>query len=622
MTSHINRQLVLVALLVGVTFAVGCLNRDLAPAEPATQSGVLEEIHQTGTTKVDILFVIDNSNSMSQEQEILANQIEVMAKALISPTEPGAPAVQDLHIGIVSTDMGTGGYRIQTCDNPNNGDNGVLQNAGRLDGCDPVYSAPDCDRAECPWLVHSTEFPDDGSDPSNPPIWNDFGCIATLGTGGCGFEQQLESSYQAILNTEAGRPNEGFLRNDSLLAIIYVTDEDDCSSPDPEMFNPSNEAYGGLNIRCGLEENQDRLYPISRYHDGFVEARGGNADRVVVAAITGVPIDGSWNPGDPIERLEELRIVDPSNPNELQKSCQTVNGDAYPPVRIAELVYAFGNNGILESICRDDWTAALVAITRKIRDKLGGVCVDRPLASTGADTCAVIETLVDDRPCPNEADTPDQSRSAGWHIDQGTVEIDGRQRRRCEILPSDYDGDGCPDGASDCDADTFGGSGVLQGWFYDTEGECQYGQVRFTTNDVTSDESDVRFECLTALCPASRQCAFRERVEGCRDDQCTPGSCGAGQVCVSHVSEEICGWSYVLDEEGNQTDVDGDGRPDTSPCSCTTCSDTVGSVCSFDPETPPAVTNIPLVGAGGCCAEGFHCENGACIADRTNGNCS
>ena len=43
----------------------------------------------------------------------------------------------------------------------------------------------------------AVHHPDDGRDPSNLPIWQDFGCIATLGTGGCGFEQPPESSLAA-----------------------------------------------------------------------------------------------------------------------------------------------------------------------------------------------------------------------------------------------------------------------------------------------------------------------------------------------------------------------------------------------------------------------------------------
>jgi hypothetical protein len=489
--------------------------------------------------------------------------------------------------------MGTGGYTIMTCANPMQGDNGVLQNTGRYTGCAETYSATDCTRAECPWLVHSAAQPNDGSaaDPDGVPIWDDFGCVATLGTGGCGFEQQLESSLVALTTQlEPGRPNEGFLRSDSLVAIVYVTDEDDCSTGNPEMFNPTRDDLGPLNVRCALRE--DMLHPTTRYYDAFVGLRPGNEDLVVVAAITGVPIDGSWSPGDPIDRLRELRQVNPSNPNELLPSCETAMGFAFPPVRVAELVYLFGNNGILESICRSDWTQALTAITRKIQSKLTGACMTRELANTDPDVCRVIETLGDDRACPHLASALTGDRT-GWHQDLG---LDEEGRRQCEILPADFDGDGCPDasGGGGCSCEEPY-SGCLTGWFYSSQDDqCEHGQVRFTSAEVTSDLSDVRFECRTALCPARRQC-IGGALAGDACDPLSP-SCPGGQVCVRHNAAAICG------ETGT----------------CGRCSPLVGQECPYIQDNNVYWAENPVIEAGGCCHEGFHCENNStCEANRT-----
>jgi hypothetical protein len=601
-------------LILGVT-AIGCLNRDLAPADPSTQSGVFVEITQTGTTKVDLLFMVDNSNSMQEEQTVLAEQIVVLTQELIHPSGEGPdapPAVQDLHIGIITSDMGTHGYSIMTCNNPMNGDNGVLQNIGRLPGCQPTYSARDCSRAECPWLEHSADAPDDGTDPSNPPIWDDFGCIATLGTGGCGFEQQLEASLVAVTTqAEPGRPNEGFIRPDSLIAIIYVTDEDDCSTGNGEMFNPTREDFGPMNVRCAL--NPTQLYEISRYHDAFVGLRPGNEDLVVVAAITGIPVDGSWNPGDDIQGLRDMQQVNPSNPNELLTSCQTGMGMAFPPVRIVELVYSFGNNGILASICQSDWRPALEAITRKIQSKLTGACMTRQLASTDPGVCRVIETLNTDAACPYPANGVGGDRTSGWHMDLG---VNDEGFRQCEILAADYDGDGCPDGITpeQCAAEAFGpGTSALQGWFYDNDDpNCEFGQVRFTSPDITSDLSDVRFECRTALCPLRRQCP-----DALSDESCNPneeGACGGGGRCVRHNSDAIC------------TAAEGGACARCSPTLASSC-DLIAADCAEDPGHEYRYgCGLALIQEGGCCAEGFHCEeiceqsgvcHDECRADRT-----
>ena len=83
-----------------------------------------------------------------------------------------------------------------------------------------------------------------------------MGCVAVLGTGGCEYEQPLEASLAALTRqAEPGMPNEGFLRNDSLLAIIYVTDEDDCSASNPQLYDNTqtdiNSTLGPLtSYRC------------------------------------------------------------------------------------------------------------------------------------------------------------------------------------------------------------------------------------------------------------------------------------------------------------------------------------------------------------------------------------
>ena len=326
------------------------------------------------SNQVDLLFVVDNSNSMSEEQQVLIRHIDMLVEELLSPTvdvETGhlAAPVNDLHIGVVTTDMGTDGYTIMTCNNPVNGDNGILQNIGRADGCMPSYSAPDCLRPECPWLTHSDDFPDDGSEPGNPPIWEDFTCIASLGTGGCGFEQQLESGLAALTSQELpGRPNEGFLRDDSIVAVVIVTDEDDCSAANGELFNPSRDEFGPMNVRCALFPSE--LHPISRYINGLRGLRPGREELVIVAVIAGIPNDGSWNPGDPLADLADMVEVNPANPNELLPSCETSMGLAFPPVRAVQLAYAFGGNAILQSICQSDWSEGITDMARLIQSRL------------------------------------------------------------------------------------------------------------------------------------------------------------------------------------------------------------------------------------------------------------
>lgn len=404
----------------------GCpASRDLPP--PPT----LVDVAIVDTTKVDLLVVADNSNATLQMQAVMAEQFVILASELIGPTDPATPAVEDLHVGVASIDLGTLGHTIQTCDDPADGDDGELQNEdhGITTGCQPSYSEPGCTFASgCPWLSHSTDHPDDGTDADNRPIWEDYACIGTLGTSGCGFEQPLESMYRALVEqTRPGGANEGFLRDDAVLVVIHLFDEDDCSTDDQSMFDPDDDTLGTLNVRCAM--HPERLLPVSRYRDALVELRG---DRLIFAVIAGVPVDGRWEVGDPLEALRDLVGMDPENPNELIKSCDTAMGVAFAPVRLVELAYAFGEDGFVASCCRQDWTPALEAIAARVQGKLGTGCVALPagVADAAAD-CRLYETSVGG----DEVEVP----AGGWELafDGASCAGDGQLRRGGEPLRAD-----------------------------------------------------------------------------------------------------------------------------------------------------------------------------------------
>lgn len=328
-------------------------------------------------TAVDILFVVDDSDGMLEEQAILAEQAEVLLRELIDPTpdpETGLspPPVEDLHVGVLTSNMGTAGFQPGWCSNPSLGDDGMLQATGRHEGCEPTYSAPGCEREDCPWLVRSEDEPNDGSVAGDAPLWDDFACVALLGAGSCAWVVQPLESLLTAVTTQAspGRPNEGFLRDDSVVLVVIVTNGDDCSASDPAMFDPTREDLGPMNLRCAMRD--DMLHPVGRYRDALLALRPGHADRVLVAVIAGVPLDGSWSPGDPLDELRALVQVDPLDENQLLPLCESDElGVAYAPVRLAELACSFGPSGLLASICQTDWTEAFEAMARLVQRRLG-----------------------------------------------------------------------------------------------------------------------------------------------------------------------------------------------------------------------------------------------------------
>lgn len=89
---------------------------------------------------VDLLVVLDNSGSMSEEQASLRAEMPALIAALTRGETPEGVSfnpITDLRVGMVSSDMGTGGFNIATCNEPNFGDDGIL-----IRGEDCIPSGP------------------------------------------------------------------------------------------------------------------------------------------------------------------------------------------------------------------------------------------------------------------------------------------------------------------------------------------------------------------------------------------------------------------------------------------------------------------------------------------------
>ena len=382
------RAHVICALALGVSglLMTGCLDRDLKPLNPCTVSGVVEKVSVSNVEKVDMLFMIDNSNSMTEEQTSLAVELPSMMTVLATGDSNGDgeqdfPPVKNLHVGVVTSDMGTGGFTVPTCSEPNFGDDGILRTQGNtaITGCMATYP-------------NFLEFrSDSGADPAT--FARDFTCVAQMGTGGCGFEQQLEAVLKAI--TPATSPtrfvhgttghgdgaNAGFVREDSALAIIVLSDEGDCSVADTDLFDPDSSEYpGNLSLRC--TDYPDALHPVQRYVDGLLALRP-DGERLSYTLIGGVPTDLSG--ADPDTILADDRMVlrvDPEDPNRLAPSCnEPGRGLAFPPRRMVQVAGDLADAGAqteVRSICDADFFPALTAALDRIwvtLDQAGNRCL-------------------------------------------------------------------------------------------------------------------------------------------------------------------------------------------------------------------------------------------------------
>lgn len=74
------------------------------------------------------------------------------------------------------------------------------------------------------------------------------------------------------------------------LGMVMLTDEEDCSVPEHDIFYGNDPDYMGnpLNLRC--HRFPEGLYPVERYVDGFLQLRT-HPSRLAYATMAGVPAD-------------------------------------------------------------------------------------------------------------------------------------------------------------------------------------------------------------------------------------------------------------------------------------------------------------------------------------------
>jgi hypothetical protein len=216
------------------------------------------------TQAVDILFVVDNSPSMDPKQAALAAAFPKMIAAL----EQFPGGMPDVHIGVVSSNMGAGnGAMGGNCGN-GLGDRGLLWGNDPNDltasvaaGSAYTPTIPGCGLFLGARWIEDIQTPTGrirNYDPSMQ-LEDVFSCLATaVGVSGCGEEHQLQATRVALI-PQAGinEANNGFLRPSAYLFIVLVTDEDDCSANNDntrndDMFNMSTNRDVGdtTSLRC------------------------------------------------------------------------------------------------------------------------------------------------------------------------------------------------------------------------------------------------------------------------------------------------------------------------------------------------------------------------------------
>jgi len=181
-------------------FSWGCVQTGLTPdADPVIESvQITETFVQVSNPKVDVLWVVDNTGSMAEEQAALAASFEAFVEAMDD-------ASLGYQLGVVTTEVDA-------------------ERAGELRGN--------------PWIITS-----ESADASQA-----FAEAISVGTDGAGAEAGLSAMMLALSEPLISSVNRGFRRSDAALHVIAVSDDDDdseASSAHP-VSDPVGEALAFL----------------------------------------------------------------------------------------------------------------------------------------------------------------------------------------------------------------------------------------------------------------------------------------------------------------------------------------------------------------------------------------
>ena len=257
--------------------------------------------------RVDLVLGVDNSRGMAHKQALLAEAIPDLIAGLVNPpcvdasgvpapSQPASPAdacpagterafqpQTDIHIGVVSSSIG--GHGSDACPNvdvnssncapaPNTTNNDKGHLLDRKDACNTATVATYANKGFLAWDPNQTMMPpgegtlDNGMGGGLVPTLRDM--IVGAGDIGCGYESQLESVYRfladpnpyesiSVVNGAATpmgtdtvllQQRKEFLRPDSLLAVLMMSEENDCSTKEYGQFYYVNQIrIGATNVR-------------------------------------------------------------------------------------------------------------------------------------------------------------------------------------------------------------------------------------------------------------------------------------------------------------------------------------------------------------------------------------
>jgi hypothetical protein len=413
-----GRRLVVVLAVTVLAFAVLASAACAPDHDLETRIGAVSATDGASPPNLDLLFVIDNSPGMAPMQAKLVDQIPSMMKGL-NGIPAGSPSV---HIAVISTDMGAHSDHPETTGCSEMGDDGAFQYQPRGTCTDTTLLG------DKTYLATGVGGTFDGATVSS--LAGIVQCILPLGESGCQYVHPLAAVARALGADGAQAPasNAGFLRPDATLAIVILSNQDDCSSANPGQtglysYNsgPDNliNSLGPLTTyRCNefghlcknphspdmlqvppesstqgegspptLDLTECTTNPagllttVQTFVDG-IRALKPDPDRQIVVGLVAAPTAPytvAWVPAsDPsapagqlwpeVEHSCGAAGSDDMNPNATDLATDGSFGD--PSLRLTQFGGMFGANGVSGSVCSSDYATTMGSLTALLVSKL------------------------------------------------------------------------------------------------------------------------------------------------------------------------------------------------------------------------------------------------------------
>jgi hypothetical protein len=435
-----------------------CTSRTLEAPVVAPVQSFTTKVVQKINNEIDILFMIDDSSSMTVMQQKILLQLPLFMQVL-QALPMGLPSV---HVAVVSSDMGAPSDQ---------GDNIGCSQTGGDNGM--FYFAPEGTCTATTLDTGATFIMDDAAgttknfsaaDPMG--IGTVFQCIALLGEAGCGFEHQLASIDRALGADGQGpapATNMGFLRPEAYLGIVMLTNEDDCSAPASNVPLPVYSLNGGMqsisnsdgpiaNYRCNggplgahlcndptgpnptafeqpplipppdaqgtaaaptlnltnCEDNEtgsSALTEVSKFVADIKALKGDPGNQILVGGIIAppAPYTVEWEPGTAggmtsSELWPQVEHSCGPSGQFTNPMGQIVSDGSFgdPGVREAQFINAFGANGVVASICDPSYASSMATIAMKLGELIKPKCIAGVIQqdANGQPTCTVTNEVM------------------------------------------------------------------------------------------------------------------------------------------------------------------------------------------------------------------------------------